>query len=90
MKMKYFIDSNIFLRVFVKENEKVFQDCLNLLKKAETKQIKVFTSVLVLAEIDWVLEGFYRFSKERALEAIESIFKLKGLRFIDAFDFSLF
>ncbi|MDP2951393.1 MAG: hypothetical protein Q8N55_03340, partial [bacterium] len=35
-------------------------------------------------------EGFYRFSKERALEAIESIFKLKGLRFIDAFDFSLF
>jgi len=88
--MKYFIDSNIFLRVLVKENEKVFQDCFALLKKIEGKKIKAITSVLILAEIDWVLEGFYQFSKERAIEAIEGILKLKGLKFVDSFNFSLF
>lgn len=88
--MKYFIDSNIFLRVLVKENENFFQDCFALLKQIEERKIKAITSVLILAEIDWVLEGFYQFSKERAIEAIEGILKLKGLKFVDSFDFSLF
>ena len=88
--MQYFIDSNIFLRVFVKENEKFFRDCFDLFKKVEEKKVKAITSVLVLAEIDWVLEGFYQFSKERAIEALESILKLKGLKFVDSFNFSSF
>lgn len=81
--MKYFIDANIFLRVLVKENEKTFQECLKFLQLVETKKIKAVSSVLVLAEINWVLESFYNFNKTKTIEAIESVSKLRGLSIVD-------
>lgn len=87
--MDYFIDTNIFLRVFVKENEKTFKECYGFLKFVENKKIKACTSVLVLVEIDWVLESFYKFKKEKAIEALESISKLRGLKIVDETNFPL-
>lgn len=81
--MEYFIDTNIFLRILVKENEKTFKECYQFLKLVNTKKVKAFTSVLVIAEIDWVLESFYGFKKEKVIKVLESISKLKGLGIID-------
>lgn len=36
-----------------------------------------------MVEIDWVLESFYQFEKGKAVKSLESILKLKGLKFID-------
>lgn len=76
----YFIDSNIFLRVLVKEEETSFRDCLKLLEKVQNKKIIALTSDLVLAEINWVLESYYKFSKEKVVAALEGIVNLKGLK----------
>jgi len=87
--MEYFIDSNIFLRVFIKEKEKIFEDCYNFLKLVRQKKVKGFTSSLVLAEIDWILEKLYKLKKEEAVEKLESILRLKGLKITEQHNISL-
>jgi len=87
--MVYFIDTNIFIRVLVKDDEKLFQDCKKLLSLVREGKIKAFTSTLVLTEVDWVLEGYYQFEKEKAIKGLKGILKLKNLKFVDKFDFLL-
>lgn len=86
---KYFIDTNIFLRVLVKEDEKSFIDCVNFLEKIKNGKAKGYTSSLVLAEINWVLMSFYKFPKDRVIEALEGVMALKGLKIIDKGDITL-
>lgn len=81
--MIYFIDSNIFLRTLIKEDEKSFRDCYRLLKLVQEKKIKTFTSSLILAEINWVLESFYKFRKSDTVEALKSVLNLRGLKIIN-------
>lgn len=87
--MVYFVDSNIFIRVLVKETDKIFKECYRFLDLVRQSKIKAFTSSLVLAEIDWVLEGFYGFKKENVIEGLKSILKLRGLKIVDKINASL-
>lgn len=84
--MIYFIDTNVFLRILVKENEKIFNECRQILNLIRQDKIKAFTSTIILSEIDWVLESFYKFPKERVIEGLSSILKLKNLKIIDKFN----
>lgn len=85
--MDIFIDTNIFLRVLVEENdEKVFNDCRKLLEKVKFKKISGYTSSLVLAEINWTLNSYYSFPKEDVVEALEGIIHLKNLGIMDDFN----
>lgn len=79
----YFLDSNIFLRTLIKEDEKSFRASSHLLQLVQNRQIKAFTSALILAEIGWVLSSFYKFSKSNVLLAIQGIINLKGLKIVD-------
>jgi len=82
--MDYFIDTNIFLRALVKENEKTFKECYQFLKLVEERRLRALTSSLVLAEIEWVLGSFYKFEKTKVVQALGSVLSLKGLQIIDA------
>lgn len=84
--MLYFIDTNIFLRVLVKENEEVFKDCQKFLNLISQNKIKAFTSTIIFSEIDWVLESFYKFPKEKVIGGLNSILKLKNLKIKDSFN----
>lgn len=81
--MIYFIDSNIFLRTLIKEDEKSFKECYQFLNLVQENKIKAFTSSLILAEINWVLESFYKFKKSEIIKALKSILNLKGLKIVD-------
>ncbi|MEK9135265.1 MAG: type II toxin-antitoxin system VapC family toxin [Patescibacteria group bacterium] len=82
----YFVDTNIFLRVLLKDEERTFEDCRQFLKKIKNGDIKAVTSNLVLAEINWTLLKFYKFTKEDAVKSLDSIARLSHLKFIDDFD----
>lgn len=82
----FFLDTNIFLRIFIKENEKTFRDCLKLLNLVSRGKITAFTSIIVLIEINFVLISFYKFRKEKVVEAIKSIVELPHLKIIDEFN----
>jgi len=84
--MIYFIDTNIFLRVLVKEEEKAFRECVQVLNLIKQNKIKASTSSLILSEVEWILEVFYHFEKQKVVDALKSILNLKGLKILDKFD----
>ncbi len=84
--MKYFIDTNVFLRVLIKEDPESFNAGLKLLGKVKKGSLKAVTSSLVLAEIGWTLSSFYKFEKEDVVRSIRSIIGLHGLVIVDKVD----
>jgi len=85
-EFRYFLDSNIFLRPIVKDDPEKVRDCERLFEKIERGVIKAFTSNLILAEIIWVGNSFYKIKKEDLIEMIRGILDLKNLKIIDNFD----
>lgn len=70
--MEVFLDSNIFLRAILKDDKEKAEHCLRLFEKVDRGKVRAATSMLVLNEILWVLEGYKVKRKEiaRRLEAI--------------------
>lgn len=83
---RYFIDTNIFLRALVREEQKTFTECVSVLNVIRQKRLLACTSNLVLAEVVWTFERYYLFSKEEAIRALLSILHTKNLAIWDAFD----
>lgn len=84
--MRYFIDSDIFLRVLAKDNKKQYSFCVNFLNLLKKNKINGYTSTLILAEIVWTLSFYYRFKKEEVVRAFKSIIALRGLKIFDQYD----
>lgn len=82
----YFIDSNIFLRTLINDNEKSFNECVGFLELVKDGKIKAQTSCLVLLEVNWTLLGFYNSGKDKAVESLYSIINLKNLKFSEKFN----
>lgn len=83
---QFFIDTNIFLRVLVKENQTDFDNCVRFLRLISGEKIQAFTSTVVLLEINFVLASFYKFEKPKIYQALQSIIDLPDLKFIDDFN----
>jgi len=78
---KYFIDTNYFLRFFLKEEKKQFDIIYSLFQKGINKEVKLFTSVVVFFEIYWVLSSFYKKKKNKIIEFLKKILKLNFIEF---------
>ena len=81
---KIFIDSNIFLRFFTKDDQGRHEQAVALFKKADKGEIGIVTGPPVLFEIAWTLRSAYDQSKERVLDVLSAITALKGLMLTDA------
>jgi len=82
-KEEYFVDTNVFLRVLVRDEEKSYRECISFLQRVKEGRLKAYTSSLILAETHWTLSSFYQFSKEKIIEALRSIVSLRNLKIID-------
>jgi len=80
-----FLDTNIILRYLLQDDELKAQRCLELLEKAERREVILHTTDLVIAETVWVLESpsSYHLPKERIRALLLPIILLPGLRLID-------
>lgn len=78
-----FVDTNVFLRFFVGDVESFYQKARELFEKAEKGEIKLETSELVIAEIVWVLESYYDFSKQEIKTVIDAILDTKNIRVLN-------
>lgn len=81
--MKYFIDTNVFLRVLIKEEPLSYNSSVKLMEKIKKGNLKAVTSSLVLAEIGWTLGSYYKFNKIDIIRSVKSILGLHGLVIID-------
>ncbi len=75
-----FVDTNVFLRFFVRDVESLYQKAMGLFEKAENGEVKLETSDIVIAEIVWVLESYYDFSKAEIKEVVDTILETKNIR----------
>lgn len=75
-----FVDTNVFLRFFVRDVESFYHKAKDLFEKAESGQVKLETSDMVIAEIVWVLESYYDFSRLEIKEVVETILETKNLK----------
>lgn len=87
--MKYFIDTNIFIRVLHKENDKLFHECHSFLKSIKENKIEAYTGTVVLTEVVWTLSSFYKISKAKIIEGVHGIINISGLKVTDNYNQNL-
>ena len=78
-----FIDTNLFIRYFTRDDEEKAQRVLSLLKRVERGEEKITTSSLVIFETIFTLESFYQVPKQQVKELMFPILNLKGLKLPD-------
>ena len=75
-----FVDTNVFLRFSVRDVESFYQKAKELFENAEQGVVKLETNDMVIAEIVWVLESYYNFSKAEIKEVIDTILETKNVK----------
>lgn len=77
---KYFIDTNVVLRFFLRDNEKYYRQALSYFEKAKKGEIEINLIPEVLFEIDYVLRGVYSLSKNETTDLLLKLVKTPYLK----------
>ena len=72
-----FVDTNYFLRFFLKDVNVQHKEAHRLFQRAALGQEKLITSVIVFFEIYWVAESFYKLDKKTISSFLRSILKME-------------
>ena len=75
-----FVDTNVFVRYLTGDDEEKASAFERLLVQAESGKIRLVTSEIVIAELVWVLESFYKLKPSIITELIRAILNTEGLR----------
>ena len=83
MKKPAVIDANIILRFLTNDDPAKAEACANLLAKAERDELSLWLPDLVLADIVWTLEKFYRLPKTEIVALLTPILGCRGIHCSD-------
>lgn len=72
---RYIVDTNIFLRFFVKDNESFYQKAKKYFNEAKDKKVVLILLNQVIFEIDYVLKGVYKFSRQESADILKNLVK---------------
>jgi predicted nucleic acid-binding protein len=70
--LRVFLDTNVFLRAILGDDPQKSADCLDLLDLVDNGKVRAVTSMLVVNEILWVLEGL-GVGREEIVERLHAI-----------------
>ena len=62
------VDTNILLRLLIKDDDIKKRACERLLEKAKRKEIHLYILPIVIMEIVWVLEKYYKLDRKTIRE----------------------
>ena len=71
----YIADTNIFIRFFIKDEEKFYKKAENYLSDAKDGKIIIILPSPVIFEIDYVLMCVYKFSRQERVGALSILIK---------------
>ena len=80
---KVVIDTNLFVRYLINDDQKKAEAVDNLLDKAVKGELRIIVPSVVIAELVWVLESFYQLKADAILELVEAIINTSGLDVTD-------
>lgn len=83
---KIFLDTNIWLRFILEDNEQA-KDCKELITQIEAGKWRVYASSIVMLEINFVLSSVYKIKRNKVLGDLEAILKTRNLTLIEKTDF---
>ena len=74
-----FLDSNIWLRLFLRDEENQYQSCHNLLTQINEGYLQPSTSTIVFLEVNYVLRSFYKLTHEKTLLYLSNIKETRNI-----------
>ena len=80
---KVFLDTNVFLRFFVPEDETSFKLSKNLLSLIQEGSLIPYTSNIVFLECYFVLTRTYKFPREKVSNALLQIAAMRNMTIIE-------
>lgn len=83
---KLFLDTNVILRFFLRDNENQYQNVYNLLAKIEEGKFRPYTSSIVFLELNYVAKKIYKLSVDEVLDYMEAVKKMRGMTIIEKTD----
>ena len=78
-----FVDTNVFLRFLLKDIAEQFEDAKKLFDNGAEGKSKLFTSTIVIFEINWVMTSFY--SKDKK-EICKILIDILNMNFVEIFE----
>lgn len=79
----WFVDTNIFLRFLLLDDEGQHAKAARLLEAAARGERRLVTGPPVLFELAWTLRAAYKTPKEKVLEILRAIFATPGVTLTD-------
>ena len=74
-----FLDTNVFLRFYLRDDEGKAERCKDLLHAVASGEEDAMTSTMIIAGIVWVLERTYRRSRREVADFVLSLLALPHL-----------
>jgi predicted nucleic-acid-binding protein len=68
-----FVDTDVLIRLLVKDDDIKRKSCEKLLEKAKRKEIILYILPVAILEIAWILETYYKLNKITVREHVEAI-----------------
>ncbi|MEH2364687.1 PIN domain-containing protein [Nostoc sp.] len=73
------VDANILLRFLTGEPPDLAQRAFRLIQKAESGEVTLRLSPIVVAEVVWVLSSFYKYSRVQIAEVLLPLVVAEGI-----------
>lgn len=80
---KYLVDTNVFLRFFLKDNPRYFKIANKFFTQAKKGKVILILIPEVVFEIDYVLRGVYSLSKKETTDILANLIKSPVLKVYD-------
>ena len=80
---KYFVDSNIFLRFYSKDDAQQRRQAREILLKAQKREIELYCGPPVFFEVAWALSSAYGLSNDTILDTLETMLYTPNLQVSD-------
>lgn len=65
----------------------MLEECKQFLYSVKTNKLNAKVPGIVLSELVWLLQSYYGLNKKQTTEALSSILQLRGLEFIDEYNY---
>jgi predicted nucleic acid-binding protein len=76
---RLWIDANVILRFLTKDPPEMAERSARLMAKVERGEVSLYISLLMLAEVIWVLKSFYRYSMTAIAHIMISLVSASGI-----------
>jgi predicted nucleic acid-binding protein len=80
---RYFVDTNLFLRLLLKNHPEQSPIAERIFQKAEEGKLKLWTTDVVISEIVWVLKSFFKQPPFKIQQSVSKVFGITNLSILN-------